>query len=462
MTDKRKNGGPDLLTWFFLLAGLAVVLANSSIAHAGNWHIGNSSCGGTGTLSSMTSCVIAEHNTNECNPAGAGNTQRDSAYMDEGPTFVGLNSYSGDPAWKWDAVVACIRANGQTGWRDFGRPFFLFADGNECEANETFNSATGNCDSSTQCDESITGKVFLRPVFSGGSTGNICHESSQCTMTAQNVTGLSGGDLVEYVGTNQSCNAEPVENVDESNEQPQCITSGGNTWCTEPDLADQNCGMLNGEYVCLDSIPDGECTFFGNGNMACDSTASSPPAPDDGVSAGTPAPADISVNNNGNNVNVYGSGTVAGSTTPSSGTSQPDGTIGEDPDEQSGSATSSGSCDVPPSCSGDAIQCAILQQQWESSCQNPGTESEILADTGLTSFTDVDGNLGSTTDLDTALDDSGWLTTRECMLDVPVDFGYFGSYTLEFSQWCPLFAFAGVFVLISAGIGSLRIIAGAF
>lgn len=311
------------------------------------------------------------------------------------------------------------------------------------------------------CDESITGQAFLRPVFSGGSTGDICHESSGCVMSAGDTSGLPGGDLVEYTGTSQSCSAEPDVPVDESDKQPQCITSGGNQWCSEPNLADQNCGMLNGEYLCLDAIPDGECTFYGNGSLACDPAAGSPPAPDDGVTAGIPAAPDITLNNNGTPTNVYGSGTVGSSSSPTTGSSQPDGGIGEEQTD-TGSGTASGSCSVAPACAGDAIQCAILEQQWYTACQEPGTEGEILANTGLSAYTDVEGSLASSVGLDTSLDEAGFLTTRECLIDIPVDLGYFGSYTLAFSQWCPLFSFVGVLVLISAGIASLRIIAGAF
>lgn len=320
---------------------------------------------------------------------------------------------------------------------------------------------TGECPAA--CDGSITGVAFLRPVFSGGSTGNICHESSGCLMTAGDVSGLPGGDLVEYTGTDQGCTAEPVVDVPPEAEDAQCITSGGNSWCTEPDLADQNCGMLNGEYLCLDSIPDGQCTFFGNGSMACDSSATAPPAPDDGVTAGNVAAPDITINNNGTTVNVFGSSTVAGSTSGATGSDQQgDLPAGDGEEPGQGTGASSGSCDVAPSCTGDAIQCAILEQQWLSACQEVGTEGEILTNTGLSGYSDVEGNLGSSVNIDTNLDDAGWLSTRECMLDVPVDLGFFGAFTFEFSQWCPLFAFAGVFVLISAGIGSLRIIAGAF
>jgi len=174
------------------------------------------------------------------------------------------------------------------------------------------------------CDDSITGTAFLRPVFSGGSTGDICHESSNCVMTATNVIGLASDDLVEYVGTGDDCAAEDVVDVDAGDQESQCITSGGDTFCTEPNLADQNCGYLNDDYLCLSSVPDGDCTFYGNGDMACSTTATSPPAPDDGVTPGTPATPDGIIEINGDTINIYDNSSVVGSSGGTSGTNQGD------------------------------------------------------------------------------------------------------------------------------------------
>jgi len=310
-----------------------------------------------------------------------------------------------------------------------------------------------------ECDGTITGKTFLRPVFSGGHTGDICHESSGCVMSAGSTSGLSGGDLVEYAGTASGCSSEPnVANVPDSAEDANCISSAGDVWCTEPDLADQNCGYLNDDYLCLDSIPEGECTFFGNGKVACESTAATPPTPDDGVTPGTPATPDAVVNSDSATTNIFNSSSVTNSTEPTAAGQQSDGP--EAPDDEQGTGSASSSCDVPPSCSGDAIQCAILQQEWESSCQDVGTEGEILADTGLDGY--AVGDLDSEVNLTTSLDGSGFLGAGECSIDIPMDLGYFGAHTIPLSQWCPFFLFIGTLVLISGGLTSLKILAGAF
>ena len=185
-----------------------------------------------------------------------------------------------------------------------------------------------DCVPPPDCTGDITGQAFLRPVGSADNKGNICHESSQCLMTVNSLTELaSGAGMVEYTGTNQECTTEPEEMVTSQNELENCISSGGDIFCTEPDLADENCGMLNGEYICLDSIPDGNCTFYGDGGMACSPTAGSPPAPDDGVTSGTPANPDNTVSTDGNTVNIYNNSTVNNSLGDTSGTEQ-----GENPE----------------------------------------------------------------------------------------------------------------------------------
>lgn len=176
-----------------------------------------------------------------------------------------------------------------------------------------------------QCDQSITGQAFLRPAYSANEKGDICHESSQCVMTAVNVTDLgTAAALVEFQGTGNSCGAEPEIPITPQNQQEQCISVMGNTFCTEPDLADQNCGYFNDEYLCLDDVPDGDCTFYGNGDMACATNATSPPAPDDGITPGVAAPPDASINVNGNTTNIYNNNTVGGSSGDPAGTKQND------------------------------------------------------------------------------------------------------------------------------------------
>lgn len=157
----------------------------------------------------------------------------------------------------------------------------------------------------------------------GWTGGDACDETSQCKLQAVNTNTIGSNDLVEFVTTADECTTEPVVPATQS---PQCITSGSDSWCTESGLADQNCGMLNGGYVCLDTVPSGGCTFFGNGDMACATTAGSPPAPDNGTPGQQAAP-DLVVTTTPQGgapvtTNIYNSSTVNNSAGGTSGTAQ--------------------------------------------------------------------------------------------------------------------------------------------
>lgn len=285
-------------------------------ALAASWYDGYTSTV-YGSYTAAAAGALNEQNQNSCNVFST--ATNNSAYFSAGPTFLSTNA----DHHRYSYTMACTRVSD-------GTPFFTFSGliyadiGDECDLPQIWDDTLKSCITESNCDGSITGTAFMRPVFSGGSTGDICHESSQCVMSAGDITGLNSADLVEYTGTNQNCSSEPEIPVTPADEDAQCVSSGGNTWCSEPNLADENCGMLNGQYLCLDSVPDGGCTFFGDGGMACSSSASSPPAPDDGTNTGTPATPDTTINHNGDTTNIYNAGTTANSAGDTSGTQQGD------------------------------------------------------------------------------------------------------------------------------------------
>lgn len=277
--------------------------------HAGDGVFSHSYNGAQGaSVPAAVAQALADFDAATCS-----NFNRSPSKTVTGPT------YSGDTGTehRWQHTMACNDDSFNTG----NTYVWILSNGNECPVGETLNTSTGVCEAPSQCDNTISGKTFLRPVFSGGATGDICHESSQCVMSAGDTTGLANGDLIEYVGTNQSCNAEPEIDVPPQAEQDQCLSDSSLTWCQSPDPSDQNCGTLNGDWICLGSVPDGNCTFFGNGNMACAANATSPPAPDTGT-PGNVAPPDNTINHNGNTTNIYNNTTVTGSSAGASGTDQ--------------------------------------------------------------------------------------------------------------------------------------------
>lgn len=101
------------------------------------------------------------------------------------------------------------------------------------------------------------------------------------------------------------------------------------------DQTGQQCGYVNGEYVCLATIPAGDCTLTPGKTAVCSPGATPPKAPDNGTPGQAATPNATITNNggNGNTYNVYNSSTVNNSTNMGSG----------DPDGDG--SDSSGECD---------------------------------------------------------------------------------------------------------------------
>jgi len=179
--------------------------------------------------------------------------------------------------------------------------------------------STGSCPPVPQCDGTRTGQT----TWSSQSSGDACDDATNCKLVAQGGVSFSGTTMTEYLVTDQECAGAP--SVQSPQETPQCISSGGDTWCTESNLADENCGMLNGAYVCLGTVPSGSCTFYGNGDLACASDAGTPPAPDSGT-PGVPVTPDLAIDTNiggtTTTTNIYNSSTVAASAAGATGSNQ--------------------------------------------------------------------------------------------------------------------------------------------
>lgn len=252
---------------------------------------------GSGLCTGLSTCIDAQHNEwvtvqqyGHCNDNGS--------YQDGGPNFaIHIVSECWHVANGW-YVAKTAQLN-------------LDQAGNippECDQGANPPVCVGDCDGT------VTGNVFWRPGNSIGGA-DICNEPTGCKLAIVNKEQLGSSDLVKYVGTADSCAGETIVPDSQLYGAPQCISSGGDTWCTDG-LASQNCGMLNGEYVCLGTISSGGCTFFGNGDLACDAGAGSPPAPDNGTPGQAATPTTTMTTGDGTTqttVNVYSNTTVGAS-----------------------------------------------------------------------------------------------------------------------------------------------------
>lgn len=280
--------------------------------------------------------------------------------------------------------------------------------------------------------------------------------------------GAGAGQLASIRSEGRSCASTPgAPPEDDEAEDDDCMQVPGiGLVCAESD----RCGSVNGDVVCPGEVPDGGCVGYRSGGVACDSDAASPPAPDDGT-PGSPAPPDVTIEVNNNQTNYFNSGTSGGSSEPPV-TSPPQGggAIGGgsssctgDDCGSGGDGTASGgeTCVAPPVCEGDAISCAILDQQWRNRCVEMPTETELESAFGPTG--DESGNLIPTVgtfEVPSVFDDAGWIGAS-CPSDITINLGgQLPTVTVPISYWCDWLSIIGVMIMVSAYIGGVRIVVG--
>lgn len=281
---------------------------------------------------------------------------------------------------------------------------------------------------------------------------------------------LGGSCYNTYTFSGEGCSAPPPSpEVQEagSGEKGECIGITGGSACVAYERDAQNCGTVNGQPLCLGKVPPGKCLFVGGSGVACDSSAGSPPAPDDGVTPGTPATpvAEIETRDaQGNVTNTYSvysqtqinnstngvTGSYADSTGTGSGTGDGEG------DGGGGTGSSSSSCAVEPPCEGDPIQCAILRQSWLSRCYEP--LSDVDADSLIGAPAGVGSEIVEIGDLETDVFGS---EAGSCPADQEIT--VFGAVlALPWSFACQLAGYMRPLILLMAYLQSAYIVVGAF
>jgi hypothetical protein len=357
-------------------------------------------------------------------------------------------------------------------------------DGNSCKWHWTSNTGvnfpksfaivtgSGPC---PDCSEFEGQKKGVKWPDSGVNPGSsLCKDvgGKSCTMTAAPVAVCLGGNCYNtysYSGAGCSSAPPPPEVVEASDtEKGECIGVSSGTACVAYDRNAENCGTVNGQPLCLGKVPDGKCLFVGGAGVACDSSAGSPPAPDDGVTPGTPATPVTEIEtrdsdgNVTNNYSVYSQSQVnnstngvTGSYADSTGTGSTSGD-GEGEGEGGGSGSSSASCAVEPACEGDPIQCAILRQSWLSRCY------EVVSEAEAGSLTGGPAGVGSeTVEIGTLDEDVFGDGTGSCPADQEIT--VFGAVlALPWSFACQLAGYMRPLILLMAYLQSAYIVVGAF
>lgn len=206
----------------------------------------------------------------------------------------------------------------------------------------------------------------------GSIPSETCKNGCQFKQRGSRVAGRFGSGVqawvADYESTGVACSATYANSglTETSAENGECDPSG--RICADKGDAKKNCGVYNGNRVCVESVPPGGCVGYADGSAACKGGSggtvppATPPAPNNGTPGEAAEPDAQVASSAGSTVNYYSSSTVSGSSAapttgdPSSGgVSNPTGTTGDDSDgdgQPDGNGTGEGSGEFPSECVG--------------------------------------------------------------------------------------------------------------
>lgn len=301
----------------------------------------------------------------------------------------------------------------------------------------TFSQCAGgtpDCDSSVNCVNDGTGPAPNGNCEDGSSPGTSGANTGVCGGDTRDPDGPNGGNGPNGDGAAYCWNGSAVDPISGCPSPPECTNPDPVIGCDFPTA----CPL--GNIDCADTGP--------NTNPNTDPNTS--PMPDtspggDADNDGIPNETDDDDDNDG---------------IPDSEDSSPFGAGGGPGGGDTGSASQSG-CGSPPACSGDAIACALLDQQYDINCADPTEFNDIVDSLGEVS--DVAGFDGSNTvDVDSLvdvsnIDDSGFLSSA-CPLDqsFTVSLGS-GDFTYEhICEWASIFN--PIIIALSYFLGSFMVV----
>lgn len=139
--------------------------------------------------------------------------------------------------------------------------------------------------------------------------------------------------------------------------------------------------------------------------------------------------------------------------------------------KEEGEKTASGgtACDAAPSCNGDAIQCAVLYQQWKNRCETSklnqalGEDNELINDLAGFGQNAMTGDPLDRSSMTESLDVSGQISTEKfltggCIPDKVITGLPMGkTITIPFSTYCPYIEYFGMAMIALAMLGAARI-----
>jgi len=234
-----------------------------------------------------------------------------------------------------------------------------------------------------------------------------------------------------------------------------CTGSDETSFTELPDdscAAGQSIGDVNGQTICVNadgSVEDTRPNTISNDNT---STTYSEVTNPDGSKTQTKT-----------TTSTKSDGTSSTSTTTTE--VDPTGNVTEETtdteeQEKENTYTDSG-CDSPPVCKGDAIQCAIAHNTWNTDCFFSTDTTNITEDGLGIPVEDRTNEVGDTTSISSVLDTSSFLADT-CPAPRTINVAYGSTMTLDYAPLCEIADIIGSVILISASIISIRIIGGGF
>jgi len=187
-----------------------------------------------------------------------------------------------------------------------------------CAPGQTWNATSGQClTPENPCEQGTP----VRHEFAGepGGCVNGCYVDWG--------VGVQGDGIVGgwYSGeqTGGQCSLPEPEGSEPIVEPEQCATNeNGDSYCISGD-APENCGEVNGKFVCLDSAPKGSCQYMPGGSFICATSPNQDPptenSPDNGDAENPVAQApDWSMKGDDKWIHIWGPGSVDQSSAPPS------------------------------------------------------------------------------------------------------------------------------------------------
>lgn len=365
--------------------------------------------------------------------------------------------------------------------------------GSVCNCSSGFTESAGGCVPSAGCSAGTT----LSTVVTVGWTYNgpdrtaplkwavpLTLPTTMC-IGGCTVSYTGSGPNVAWVGGTGKCGLGVTQDPATGLYRASCSVQGSTTGSTcsttgtDPGPA-ASCpgyvGQVNGKNACLDpGTYSPPATVGGPGGLPAPGTGTGS-GTGTGTIGGTGSSGDPGTGTNPINVTIggglggsTGTGTPGSATNPISTTPGGTGTdLGNFCAANPGAAVCASStvsggdtCGAMPACSGDAAQCAIVRQTWETRCAigTAGTAS-ALGEQIAGGSDSVQHPLSnpSSVNLASALDTSDALAGSGCIADKSFSLWDGTTFVLPFSDLCPYLQFMGQIVAAFAMLAAARIL----